>query len=67
MGLIDDAKNKGEELVGKGKEGVGEATDNEELENEGKADQLGANIKQGVENVKDGIQDGIDKLRGKTE
>jgi uncharacterized protein YjbJ (UPF0337 family) len=65
MGVLDDAKNKGEELLGQGKEGVGAATDNKDLEREGKADQASAGLKQGLENVKDGISDGIDKLRGK--
>jgi uncharacterized protein YjbJ (UPF0337 family) len=65
MGFLDDAKNKGEELLGQGKEGVGAATDNKDLEREGKADQASAGLKQGLENVKDGISDGIDKLRGK--
>ena len=65
MGIAEDARNKGEELLGKGKEGVGAATDNKDLEREGQADQASANIKQGLEYVKDGISDGIDKLRGK--
>ncbi|WP_311476940.1 CsbD family protein [uncultured Gulosibacter sp.] len=57
MGFIDDAKNKAEELVGKGKEKAGEATDNQELKHEGQADQLSSKVKQGVENVKDGVND----------
>lgn len=57
MGFIDDAKNKAEELIGQGKEKAGEATDNQDLKREGQADQVSANIKQGVENVKDGFND----------
>jgi uncharacterized protein YjbJ (UPF0337 family) len=35
MGIVDDAKNKAQELAGKAKEIVGDATDNKDLEAEG--------------------------------
>jgi uncharacterized protein YjbJ (UPF0337 family) len=50
---IDKMKNKGQELSGKGKEGVGNATDNEDLKAEGQADQGKGNIKQAGEKIKD--------------
>lgn len=53
MGLGDDIKNQTEDLKGKAKEGIGEATDNEQLQSEGKLDQLGSKAKQGLEDVKD--------------
>jgi len=53
MGVDDKAKNKAEELKGKGKETVGRATDDEELEAEGKADQATSNLKQAGEKIKD--------------
>jgi uncharacterized protein YjbJ (UPF0337 family) len=53
MSGIDKMKNKAEELGGKGKEAVGEATDNRDLEAEGKADQASGNLKQAGEKVKD--------------
>lgn len=53
MGLDDKIGNKAEELKGKGKEHTGRATDNEQLEAEGKGDQAGANLKQAGEKVKD--------------
>ncbi|MDO5735598.1 MAG: CsbD family protein [Propionibacteriaceae bacterium] len=53
MGLGDKISNATEEAVGKVKEGFGKATDNESLEAEGKMDQGKANVKQGVEDVKD--------------
>jgi uncharacterized protein YjbJ (UPF0337 family) len=53
MSGIDKMKNKAEELGGKGKEAVGEATDNRDLEAEGKADQVSGNLKQAGEKVKD--------------
>ncbi len=53
MGLGDDIKNQAEDLKGQAKEGIGEATDNEQLQSEGKLDQLGAKAKQGVEDLKE--------------
>jgi uncharacterized protein YjbJ (UPF0337 family) len=53
MGLDDKIENKSEEWQGKAKEGVGDATDDRDLEAEGKMDQTKANLKQAGENVKD--------------
>jgi uncharacterized protein YjbJ (UPF0337 family) len=53
MSGIDKAKNKAEELGGKGKEAVGDATDNRDLQAEGKADKASGNLKQAGEKVKD--------------
>jgi len=53
MGLDDKISNKAEELKGQGKETTGKATDDEQLEAEGKGDQAGANLKQAGEKVKD--------------
>jgi uncharacterized protein YjbJ (UPF0337 family) len=53
VGATDKAKNKVQETKGKVKEGVGDATDNEEMEREGKADQAKGNLKQAGEKVKD--------------
>jgi uncharacterized protein YjbJ (UPF0337 family) len=53
MSGIDKMKNKAEELGGKGKEAVGDATDNRDLQAEGKADQVSGNLKQAGEKVKD--------------
>jgi uncharacterized protein YjbJ (UPF0337 family) len=49
----DKIKNKAEELKGGAKEKVGQATDDQETENEGKAEQTKANLKQAGEKVKD--------------
>jgi len=57
MGIGDKIGNKAEELGGKIKQGVGDATDNERLEAEGQADQTSANTKQAGEHVKDTAQD----------
>lgn len=53
MSAIDKLKNKAEELSGEGKEHVGKATGNEQLEAEGRKDQASGNIKQAGEKVKD--------------
>ncbi len=53
MSGIDKAKNKAQELGGKGKEHVGKATGDESLEAEGHKDQASGNLKQAGEKVKD--------------
>jgi uncharacterized protein YjbJ (UPF0337 family) len=53
MSNEDKASNKIEELAGKGKETAGRATDNPDLEAEGKGDQAKSNLKQAGEKVKD--------------
>ena len=53
MSGSDKFQNAAEEAAGKGKEAWGKATDDEDLEAEGKADQTKANLKQAGENVKD--------------
>lgn len=67
MGLGDDIKNRAQQAKGKIKEGIGDATDNERLEAEGKMDQAKAGIKQGVEDLKESaaevFNDATDKAR----
>ncbi len=53
MGADDKVENTAQDLGGKAKEGIGDATGNEDLEAEGKADQTKANLKKAGENVKD--------------
>ena len=53
MSGMDKAKNKLEDLQGQGKEAAGRATDDPDLEAEGKADQASGNLKQAGEKVKD--------------
>ncbi len=55
MSGIDKIKNKADELVGQGKETVGEHTDNTDLQAEGQTDQGKANLKQAGEKVKDAL------------
>lgn len=64
MGIADKASNKAEDLKGQGKEGVGKATNDQELEGEGKGDQASASVKDAGEKIKDAgkdIKDGFTK------
>ena len=65
MGLDDKVKNKSQEMKGTAKEHVGRATDNEDLEAKGVADQTKANFKQAGEHVKDAARDARDAARGR--
>lgn len=57
MGMGDDIKHNAEDMKGKAKEAVGEATGNERLEAEGHADQASADLKKAGQNVKDAFTD----------
>ncbi|QGU03079.1 CsbD-like protein [Corynebacterium kalinowskii] len=52
---MSDFKNKFDEVSGKAKEAAGEATNNESLANEGRADQAKAEIKDAVKETGDKI------------
>jgi len=52
----DKVSNKAQELRGKAKEGIGDATDDRPLERQGKADQAKGNLKQAGEKVKDAFK-----------
>ena len=56
MGLDDKVKNKAEEAGGEVKEQVGKATDDKDLENEGRGDQASADVKQAGEKIKDAFK-----------
>lgn len=56
MGTDDKLQNFAEERVGEAKEAMGKATDDEELEGEGKLDQTKADLKQAGEKVKDAFK-----------
>jgi len=56
MGFDDKVQNQSEDFGGKVKEGVGKATDDEQLEAEGKGDQVKANVKQAGEKIKDAFK-----------
>jgi uncharacterized protein YjbJ (UPF0337 family) len=56
MGLDDKIDNTAEDWSGRAKEGVGKATDDEQLEAEGKGEQVKANLKQAGEKIKDAFR-----------
>ena len=56
MGDADKVSNKVDEVAGKAKEAVGDATDDRDLQAEGKADQSKADLKQAGEKVKDAFR-----------
>lgn len=60
MNTQDRLGNKAEDLTGRAKEAAGSVADNDELRDEGRADQAKAG-------VKDKIQDAKDKLDEKTD
>jgi uncharacterized protein YjbJ (UPF0337 family) len=60
----DKIEHKGEEAVGKVKEEVGDATDNERLESEGQADQSKAKVKQAGDDVTDALHEAASAVKG---
>ncbi len=63
MGLDDKISNKAEDLKGRGKEAAGAATGDDDLKNEGRADQAESGIKQAGEKVKDAVGDVKDAFK----
>ncbi|OBY32662.1 CsbD family protein [Mycolicibacter kumamotonensis] len=57
MGLMDKVRNVAQGAAGKVKEATGRATGNDDLKNEGKADQGKSSLKQAGENIKDAFRD----------
>ncbi len=57
MGIGDKISNSFDEAKGKAKEASGDATDNEQMQAEGKGEQTQANVKQGGEHAKDAWND----------
>jgi uncharacterized protein YjbJ (UPF0337 family) len=56
MGNDDKLRNKGENVKGKAKESWGRATNDKELEAEGKVDQSKSDLRQAGEKVKDAFR-----------
>lgn len=57
MGLMDKVRNVAQDAAGKVKEVTGRATGNDDLKNEGKADQGKSSLKQAGENIKDAFRE----------
>ena len=56
MGLGDKIRNAATKLTGRAKEATGKATGDDRLKNEGKGDQVKADLKQAAEKVKDAFK-----------
>jgi uncharacterized protein YjbJ (UPF0337 family) len=56
MSATDKAKNKVDDIAGKAKEKMGQASGDRSTENEGKADQAKSNLKDAGEKVKDAFK-----------
>ncbi len=67
MGVFDKAKDKAEQLVGEAKERMGQATDNEELEDAGKRDRLSGETKEAGHDLRDraagAVEDAKDRMK----
>jgi uncharacterized protein YjbJ (UPF0337 family) len=57
MGAGDKIRNAAEQVKGKAKEKVGDATDNEDLQAEGRIEESKADLKQAAEKAKDAFKD----------
>jgi uncharacterized protein YjbJ (UPF0337 family) len=53
MSMSDKGRHNADDVLGKGKEAVGKVTDDEDLEREGRNDQVGAKVKKAGDSVKD--------------
>jgi uncharacterized protein YjbJ (UPF0337 family) len=56
---------KSDDVKGRVKEAAGVLTGDKDLENEGKADQAGAKVKEGAEKVKEKVDDAVDSVKEK--
>jgi uncharacterized protein YjbJ (UPF0337 family) len=68
MNAFDKAKDKAEQVGGQAKEKLGDATDNEEMQDAGKRDQLSGEAKETGHDLRDkaagAVHDAKDKLTG---
>ncbi len=62
--IMGDFENKKDEFVGKAKEAAGNVSNNEKLENEGKADQVTSEAKQKASDAVEGVKDKANEVIG---
>ena len=65
MALDDKIQSKGDEVKGTAKEKIGEATDNQDLKNEGSSDKAKGKLGQVVEGLKDDVKEATSNLNDK--
>ena len=56
-----------DQAKGRVKQAVGDLTDDDQLKKEGKLDELGGNIKEGMDTEKDKAADAVDKIKDKVD
>ena len=56
---------KTDQAKGRIKQAAGDLTDNDELRNEGKADELAGKVKGFVDDLRDKAEDAVDKVKDK--
>ena len=54
-----------DQAKGRVKQAAGDLTGNDDLKNEGKADETGGKVKEVLENAKDKVEDAIDSVKDK--
>ena len=59
--MSDKMKHEAEEAIAKAKEAAGKATDDEDLEQEGRNEQAKANVKKAGDDVKDAFKNATDR------
>lgn len=62
---MSDISNKVDDLKGKAKEATGEVTDNKDLQNEGKADQLLSDVKDKISEAGETVKEKANEVLGK--
>jgi uncharacterized protein YjbJ (UPF0337 family) len=60
-------KEKVEDLKGRVKEAAGDLTDDEQLEREGKIDQASANVKEKIGDLGEKAEEGVEKVKDKVQ
>jgi uncharacterized protein YjbJ (UPF0337 family) len=60
-------EEKIEDIKGRVKEAAGDLTEDEQLEREGKLDQASANVKEKVGDVADTAKEGVEKVKDKVQ
>ena len=56
-----------DQAKGRAKQAVGDLTDDDQLKKEGKLDELGGKLKEGMDTVKDKAADAVDKIKDKVD
>jgi uncharacterized protein YjbJ (UPF0337 family) len=64
MAFGDRMSNTADDLTGKAKEAAGKVTGDDQMQAEGKGDQLKAGLKGAAEDVKEAVGDAADKVKG---